>query len=621
MLSNLLPHYPALVLVLTTAIVLVVGIAAQVTAQRLRLPAILLWLGLGVLLGPAVLGLVQPDVYGVGLRALVSIAVAIIVFEGALMIDARQLRHCSRSVLGLITVGALTTFGLAAVAGHHVAGLPWKVAFLFGAIVSVTGPTVISPILKRLPLNHRLKTTLEAESVFVDAVGVLLTAAVFSYVTGSADGVRGGLLQLATNLAVGMGVGGITALGLKVALKRSDLLSPDLTRVAVLGAVLLGYSVSQAFAHESGIAAVAVAGLLAGSFRLPEEENIKRFKGDLTLVALSLVFILLAAAMPLERLLNLGWRGVATVLVLMFVIRPIAVALSTWGTALTWRERAFIAWLGPRGIVAASMASLMALELEAWGIQGGEALGGLVFLTVILSVLIEGSGAGWVAARLKVMPKKVIVVGGDEIARKLAWQLTEEGESVQLLDTDPENVRVALGSGLTAAQGDATDPEVLKRLGLGWCQCLIAASPSDKANLLIAQVVRAHHPELRIIARVNEARNADAFRGARVEPLLVSDAAAMTLSALVTRPTVLPLLSSSAYGDRMTEVQVGNPKVAGHPLRQLQLPGECLVALVKRDGRVTVPDGKTMLSLGDVVTLIGLKEAVDQTKTLFESDV
>lgn len=621
MLTQLFPHYPSLVLVLTTALVLVVGIAAQVTAQRLRIPAILLLLGLGVVLGPAVLGVVQPDVYGDGLRAIVSISVAVIVFEGAMLIDARQLKHCSRSVLGLITVGALTTFALAAVAAHLIVGLSWKISFLFGAIVSVTGPTVISPILKRLPLNHRLKTTLEAESVFVDAVGVLLTAAVFSYVTGSAEGPHAGLVQIGVNLATGVAVGSLTALLLKFTLTRASLQAPEVIRVAVLAAALLGYSLSEALAHESGIAAVAVAGLMAGSLKLPEEETIRRFKGDLTLVALSLVFILLAAGMPLAHLMRLGWRGVATVLALMFVVRPVAVALSTFGTALTWRERAFVAWLGPRGIVATSMATLMALELHAWGIRGAETMSGLVFLTVILTVVIEGSGAGWIAARLNVMPKKVIVVGGDEIARKLGWQLSEEGEAVLLVDTDPENVRAIQAGGLTAMHGDATDPDVLRRLGLHWCRSLISATPSDKANLLIAQVVRGLYPELRIIARVNEAKNAEAFRGAGVEPLLVADAAAMTLSAMITRPTVLPLLSSSAYGDRMAEVHVGNPKVAGLPLRQLELPRECLVALVKRQGRVTVPDGKTVLQAGDTVTLIGLKEAVDQTKTLLESDV
>ncbi|HEY9857287.1 MAG TPA: cation:proton antiporter [Stenomitos sp.] len=620
MLTQLFPHYPALVLVLTTAIVLMAGIAAQVTAHHLRVPSILLLLGLGAVLGPSVMGVVQPAIFGVGMRALVSISVAIIVFEGALLIDARQLRHCSRSVLGLITLGAPVTFGLAALAAHAIGGLPWKIAFLFGAIVSVTGPTVISPILKRLPLNHRLKTTLEAESVFVDALGVLLTSAVFSYITGSAEGVHGGLLQLGTNLAMGVGIGGLMTLLLKVALKQTGFLSPDLVRVAVLGVVLLGYSIAEALAHESGIAAVAVAGLLVGSLRLPEEETIKRFKGDLTLVALSLVFILLAASMPIEHLLGLGWRGVLTVLALMFVVRPLAVAASTLGTALTWPERLFIAWLGPRGIVATSMASLMAIELAAWGIEGGETLAALVFLTVILTVLIEGSGAGWIAARLKVMPKKVIVVGGDAIARKLGWQLTQEGESVLLLDTDSANVTAALAQGISALRGDATDPEVQRRLGLDWCHCVVAATPSDKANLLISQVLRGSVPDLRLIARVNERRNHEAFLGASVEPLMVEDAAAMTLSALVTRPTVLPLMGSTAYGDRLVEFQVGNPKVVGQTLRQLQLPSECLVALVKRKGTVSIPDGRTHLALGDVITLIGLKEAVDQARTYLESD-
>jgi NhaP-type Na+/H+ or K+/H+ antiporter len=621
MIAELFSHHPALALVMTTAVVMVAGVAAQVVANRFAVPAILLLLGTGIVLGPEVLGLVRPDLYGVGLRALISLSVAVIVFEGAMQIDVRHLRHCSRSVLGLITVGAATTFLGATVVAHVLLGLNWKIAALFGAIVSVTGPTVIAPILKRLPLNHRLKTTLEAESVLVDAVGVLLTAAVFSYITASNLGVVGGVWQLVSNLATGTLVGGATALALALALKRSGVLPSDLVRLMVLGAALLAYSMAEAFAHESGIAAVAMAGLIAGSMKLPYEETIKQFKNDLTLMALSLVFILLAASMDLASLMELGWQAPLVVLLLMFVIRPLAVTLSTWGTALTWSERAFIAWMGPRGIVAASMASLMAIELKAWGIQGGEAIGPLVFLTVIMTVLIEGSGAGWVASRLNVMPKKILIVGGDEIARKLGKQLSDEGEAVTLIDFDPENVREAVAAGLNAETGDATEPTVLAKAGAGWCQALVVATPSDKANLLVTQTARGKYPALRLVARVNDSRNAEAFREAGIETLATSDAAAMTLSTLVTRPMVLPLLRASEYGDMVVEVRVGNARLNKQSVSALDLPKDCLIALLKRGGKVLIPDGKTVIELGDTVTLIGLKGAVDQSRTLLESDV
>jgi NhaP-type Na+/H+ or K+/H+ antiporter len=378
--------------------------------------------------------------------------------------------------------------------------MPWKIAFLFGAIVSVTGPTVVTPILKRLPLTRRLKTTLEAEAVLVDALGVLLTSAVFAFVTGSHHTLTGGLMHLLSNLAVGVAIGALGAGALKLVLGPRVAPPADLVRPIVLAAVLLIYSLAEAAAHEAGIAAVAVAGLIAGSVELPQEEAIRQFKSDLTYIALSLVFILLAASMRLEQLTSLGWGGVGTVLLLMVVVRPVAVALATWGSTLSLGERAFAAWLGPRGIVAASMASLMAVELKAWNVQGAEAIAPLVFLTILLTVLVQGSGAGWVARRLKVMPKQVLIAGADERARLLAHQLVKDGEAVTLVDVDPENVRLARSEGLHALDGDATHAPTLGAAGADWCRAVVVATPSDRANTRIAQAVRTQYPELPMMA-------------------------------------------------------------------------------------------------------------------------
>lgn len=613
--------HPALALVLTTAVVLLAGALGQVLSRRVGMPAIVFLLGFGILLGPSGLGVVRPEVYGEGLRAIIAIAVAIIVFDGAIAIDVRQLRHSSRSVLGLISVGAAVTFVLAAVVSHYLLALPWKIAFLYGAIVSVTGPTVVIPILRRLPLVHRLKTILEAESVLVDAVGVLLAAAMFSFITGSDVGVVGGLAQLASNLAIGAIVGALTAYAMRFALQAAGARASDLARLISLAGVLLGYSVAEVLAHESGIAAVAVAGLLAGTIGLPHLETVKQFKGDLTLLALSLVFILLAAGIQPAELLALGWGGVATVLALMFLVRPIAVALSTWGTSLSWRERAFIAWMGPRGIVAASMASLFAIELRAWNVEGGDPIAPLVFLTIMGTVLIEGSAAGWVARVLRVMPKKIVIVGADDVARRLGRQLADEGEAVALIDTDPDNVRLASEAGLAVIHGDAADPAVLSRAGLGWCQALVVATPSDKANLMIAQTAKGRYPSVRVIARLNDAGRAEAFAASGVETLSLTEAAVMSLAMLVTHPNTLPLLGlKSSHADKIVEVRLDNPAFEAQPLRHLDLPKDCLVALVRRDGAVSVPDGDTRLRTGDVLTLIGDNEAVDGLRTRLEGN-
>jgi hypothetical protein len=272
-------------------------------------------------------------------------------------------------------------------------------------------------------------------------------------------------------------------------------------------------------ANESGIAAAAVAGLLAGAMRVPYEEAIREFKGDLTLVALSLVFVLLAASQHAAELWSLGWRGVALVTTLMVVVRPLAVGLATLNSGLGWRERAFVAWLGPRGIVAASLATLMGLELEAWKIQSSGDLAPLTFLTVLLTVLIEGGLAGRVARWLGVLPKQVLVVGGADMAVQLACKWAEDGEAVTMVATSPADLTSARAAGLLATLAGAMDAGALERAGLAWTHTVVAAMPGDEANLAVCELVRARLPDARLVAHVNDADRLAAFRDLGVEPL------------------------------------------------------------------------------------------------------
>ncbi|MEB3328286.1 MAG: cation:proton antiporter [Candidatus Sericytochromatia bacterium] len=616
--------HPAQAIVTTIALILLWGVASQFLARRSGLPAILFLLLGGLGLGEAGLGLVSPQTLGDGLRALIALAVAVIVFDGAFNIDVRQLRHTSRAVLLLVTIGAGVTWLLAGTAAHLLLGTPWKVALLYGAIVSVTGPTVIAPIIKRLPLPHRVRTILEAESVLVDAVGVLLTGAMFSYITGSATGLLGGAVQMVTHLAVGAAVGTLTALLLRGALRLSRTAPPELVRLGALAGAVVTYAVAEGLARESGIAAVALAGLVLGSLKLPHHETVKQFKGDLTTLALGLVFVLLAAGMNLGELRGLGWGGLAVVGLLMAAVRPLAVGISTLGSPLSWRERAFIAWMGPRGIVAASLGSLMGLELAAWGVQGGEVVGPLVLLTVIVTVLVEGGGAAWAARRLNVMPKKILVIGGDEVARELAARLHEEGEHVTLLDSEPANVRLAHAVGLHALVGDATSEEVLHQAGIDWCEAFVAASPSDKANLMLCQSVRALRPAPRMLARVNDSKNLAAFAESGIPTVTLTQAAAAVLAGLVTRPLVMPMVGvgeAAAGRLELLEVQMTNPRLAGRTLRELALPPACLVATIQHRDASRVADGDTVLELGVRLTLVGERELLEQIRLQLEDGV
>ncbi|MCA1634345.1 MAG: cation:proton antiporter [Acidobacteria bacterium] len=542
-------HAPALAVLATLVLVLLAGTSAQILAERMRVPATGPLLVAGLLFGPAVLGLVQPELLGVTLRVVVRAAVAVVVFEGGLLLKVSELRHTSRAVAGLVSVGLLITTLLAALLVNLLLGWSWELSLLFGAIVSVTGPTVITPILQKVRVNRRVRTTLESESVIADPLGVILAALVFTAIT-----TPGGWQYAALH--------GLTTLAAK--------------------------------------------------------EQVEEFKGDLASIAISAVFVLLAASLELGDLARLGWRGAAVVALLMLVVRPVRVFLSTWGSELRRNEKWFISFLGPRGIVAASVATFFALELTDAGYVEGRLLVSLVFAVVLATVLIEGSAVGWLARRFKVMPKHTIIVGADEAGRLLAAELNRAGETVSLIDLDPEACAAAGElKGVSLYCDDATDAGVLRRAGAEDAKCLIAATSSDKVNLLVCQVARASfgrdNRKMRLVARANNSSNMGAFEAAGIETMSPARAAATILENMVLRPSLLRLLAAGAEPEDVIEVTVEREGSAGKTLAELALHG-CVVAALKRAERLVVPNGSTRLREGDVLTIIGSEPAVNAAR-------
>lgn len=388
---------PARALLVMLALILVLGVVAQIAARRVHLPAILLLMGLGFLLGPHGAGVIEPARLGFGLQTLLSAAVAVILFDGALRLDLAPLRRQLKTLAGLVLLGGPVTILASSLVVHHLVGLSAPTAVLAGSILSLTGPTVIFPLLKRLPLKPDLKTVLEAESVLVNAVGLLLTAAVFESLVMAHAGPGSTALAFLYSLGVGLAAGlvGTWSLGFLVAR-----MPADLVRLSVLSVTLCGYAAAEFLAPYSGIVTVAIAGVGLGRRRSAHLAGIQQLMADLTLMAVGLVFVLLSASVQPSSIGHLGWRGPAVVVAVMLLIRPLAVAIATWRAPLSWGERAFLAWLGPRGLVAGSMAALVAMRMGAEGIPGGEAMVTVVMLTVLATVALQGTSAAWVAARL-----------------------------------------------------------------------------------------------------------------------------------------------------------------------------------------------------------------------------
>ena len=496
------------------ALALGAGVIGQVLARHLRVPAIVLMLGLGVGLGPDGLGWVDPSTLGAGLLTVVSLAVAVILFEGGMGLDLRALRQAARPVQRLVTLGALvTTLGSAAAA--YAFGFPLPQALLFGTLVIVTGPTVIRPILRIAPVNSRLATVLEAESLLIDPVGAIVAAVALEVViSGTAMSAALGAAGLFVRLAFGAGAGAALGFALAIAVRRRGLIPAGLENLVVLGGALVGFASCEAVLSESGILAVIVAGAVFAN-RAPERaRHVGEFQELLTVALIGLLFVLLAADVRVARVISLGWGGVLVVATVAFVVRPLGVWLSLRGSDLDWRERAFASWLGPRGVVAAAFASIVASSLEVHAISGGDDLRALVFLTIALTVVVLGGLAPVVSRLLRVRAAgrdAIVILGAEPLGLLLADRLGSDGTRVAFADNNPAHCQAAERAGYPVVFGDALTAPVRARMRLERARAVIGLTTSPELNQVFAtEALREHDVPEAFIAASRDASGASA---------------------------------------------------------------------------------------------------------------
>jgi NhaP-type Na+/H+ or K+/H+ antiporter/Trk K+ transport system NAD-binding subunit len=479
---------------LTFGLALAAGMLAQVAARHLRVPGIVLLLAAGVLLGPDVANLVRPDSFGAGLSLITSAAVAVILFEGGLNLEIARLRAEAPIIRRLVTVGVVVTGLGGTFGGRFIMGWSWEVAVPFGTLVTVTGPTVIAPLLRRIRVNRNLHTILEAEGVLIDPIGAILAVVALEIVlTPDFSSAAQRLLGIPARLIVGTATGAMGGMVIARLLGRRGLIPDGLESVTTLSLLLLLHASSEAIVAESGIMAAAVAGIVVGNMPSRMSLELKEFKEQLSLLLIGLLFVLLAADVRLEEVVQLGWRGWATVALLMFVVRPVDVAVSTQGAALSLRERAFIAWIGPRGIVAAAVASLFAEHLIAAGLDEGLELRALVFLVIAVTVVVQGLSGNLAAGLLGVrrrLDTGFIIAGANPVARAVGIALRHTKEEVILIDTDQSQVSEAGRQELTAVTGNALDPEVLEKVDLQGRRGIIGLIPNEGVSLMVAEKAR-----------------------------------------------------------------------------------------------------------------------------------
>ncbi|KZZ11739.1 MULTISPECIES: cation:proton antiporter [Thalassolituus] len=472
--------------IIAFAFIGLISFASQWLAWRVKLPAILFLLASGLLIGPVTQQFNPDALFGDLLFPLISLAVAIILFEGSLTLDLKEIRSQKGVVQRLITVGAGITWAVVAIATHYLFGLSWELSILFGALTVVTGPTVIVPMLRTVRPNADVGNILRWEGILIDPLGALLVVVVYEFIVaqGQAQGAVSGMLAFVEIIASGTVLGLAAGWILGFILKRRWV--PEyLENMATLTMVFLSFSVANMLAHESGLLAVTLMGMWLANQKDIRIGEILNFKEHLTVLLISGLFIILAARLTLDDLIALGWMPFALLAIMQFVARPLSVWVSAIGSTLSWQEKSLLSWIAPRGIVAAAVSALFAIKLEQSGETEAAILVPLTFSVIFGTVVLQSATSRMMARWLGVAeppPNGFLIVGANNIARTIALELKKNKVDVLLTDSNWDNIRAARMDGLRTFYGNPVSEYAEQRLDLVGLGKLLGLSPERSIN-------------------------------------------------------------------------------------------------------------------------------------------
>ncbi|MDA0177970.1 MULTISPECIES: cation:proton antiporter [Mesoflavibacter] len=482
--------------------IIILGILAQWVAWKFKIPAILPLILIGLLVGPIAAEFLSFDgkkwiepiwngeeglFPGESLFYFVSLAISIILFEGGLTLKMAEIKNVGPVITKLISIGSIVTFFGAGIAAHYIFGLSWEISFLFAGLIIVTGPTVITPILRNIPLKKDVSAVLKWEGILIDPIGALVAVLVFEFISVDAGGefTKTALIEFGKIVLFGATFGFTFAHALNFIINKKWV-PHYLLNVFSLAAVLGVFVLSDAFAHESGLLAVVVMGMVLGNSKSPYLKDLLYFKESLSVLLISILFILLAANINYSDLLLIyNWQTVALFSVVVFLIRPLGVFISTHGSKLKLNEKLFISWVGPRGIVAAGIASLFGLKLAKKGVYGAEYITPLVFVIVLGTVLLNATTARLFARLVGVFLNKssgILIVGASKVSRLIGHYLESNGRHVVLIDSNQTNINKAKELGLEALNTDIYSQTLLDNIELNDVGYLMALTGNSDIN-------------------------------------------------------------------------------------------------------------------------------------------
>lgn len=472
----------------------VAGIFGLILGSKLRLPSILFFLGFGIVLGPQFLHLIDPAVFQANFTQYVSIAVALILFEGGLSLKSSQFHEISGTLKGLLTGGMAVTFILTSLAAHYAGSLPWNQALLFGSIMIVTGPTVVIPILHRLRIRENVHNVLKWEAILIDPLGVIISVVLFEILQSHGSGPVEAILFFCGRFIIGISLGAIAGWVMFTGLTNHRFLKfegEELGGLFVLSVTLLFYGIAEWMIPETGLVAATTAGIFFGNQNFALKEHVIHFSKQITLIALSALFILLSANFPLRDLAPVMTEGLLLLFFLIFVIRPASVWVSTFrDKKFQWRDKLFIGFMAPRGIVSASLATLFAIQLEEKALNSSGHFLPLAFFVIVGSILFYALCSTFFAGLMKVREESssgILIIGANDEALRLGDFFVKHGAPVFFVDTNPYHCKAAEEKGFRAYLGSGFDKEFLDLLDLKGVARVIAMTANDEVNYLSCQ--------------------------------------------------------------------------------------------------------------------------------------
>lgn len=465
------------------------GVLAQWLAWRFKFPAIVVLTMLGIILGP-VTNMVDPEAaFGEMLRPFVQLSVAVILFEGGLNLHWHELKEAGKGVRRLISVGLVLSFAFGSVAAHYVGGLSWPVASVFGAIIVVTGPTVIMPLLRQARLKARTASILKWEGIVNDPLGALLAVILFEYWVSSSPHVGGIELgvELLGSLLAAAAIGAIVGFSLGKAYPRG-IVPEYLKGPMMLAAVFFVYAAGNMLHEEAGLVSTTILGLVMGNMRLPSIDELRRFKEYITVVLVSGLFIVLTANLKPELLAQIDWRSWSLLILVIFVIRPLVIFLSTIGAGMDIKDRILVGWIAPRGIVAAAVAGAFSVKMIDAGYEDAAKLLPLIFALILSTVILHGFSIGFIARRLGLAAIKqngLVIVGASPWSIELAKTLQEVQVPVLLVDSSWHRLRPARLAGLPIYFGQLVSESADETFDVSSMGYIFAATDNDAYNALV----------------------------------------------------------------------------------------------------------------------------------------